>query len=29
MERLMARPVTSYCISCKSRREALEKAVGY
>lgn len=29
IERLMARPVTSYCISCKSRREALEKAVGY
>jgi len=29
MERLMARPVTSYCIHCKSRREALEKAIGY
>ena len=27
-ERLKARPVTSYCIICKSRREAFEKAVG-
>jgi len=26
--RLMARPVTSFCIDCKSRLEALEKAVG-
>jgi RNA polymerase-binding transcription factor len=29
IERLMARPVTSYCIICKSRRETLEKAIGY
>lgn len=29
IERLMARPVTSYCIACKSRREAFEKAIGY
>ena len=29
IERLMARPVTSYCIACKSRRESLEKAIGY
>jgi len=29
IERLMARPVTSYCINCKSRREAFEKAIGY
>jgi DnaK suppressor protein len=28
IERLRARPVTSYCIDCKSRREALEKAIG-
>jgi len=28
IERLKARPVTSYCIACKSRREAYEKAVG-
>jgi DnaK suppressor protein len=28
VERLKARPVTSYCISCKSRREAYEKAIG-
>jgi DnaK suppressor protein len=27
--RLMARPVTSYCITCKSRRESFEKAIGY
>jgi DnaK suppressor protein len=27
--RLMARPVTSYCIACKSRRESFEKAIGY
>jgi DnaK suppressor protein len=29
IKRLMARPVTSYCIECKSRREMLEKAIGY
>lgn len=29
VERLMARPVTSYCIACKSRREAHEKAIGF
>lgn len=29
IERLKARPVTSYCITCKLRREALEKAIGY
>ena len=29
IERLKARPVTSYCITCKMRREALEKAIGY
>ena len=29
LERLKARPVTSYCITCKMRREALEKAIGY
>lgn len=28
MERLKARPVTSYCITCKNRREAYEKVVG-
>jgi DnaK suppressor protein len=28
MERLKARPVTGYCITCKSRREAHEKAMG-
>jgi DnaK suppressor protein len=28
IERLRARPVTSYCITCKSRREAHEKAIG-
>jgi DnaK suppressor protein len=27
--RLKARPVTRYCIACKSRREAIEKAIGY
>ena len=27
--RLMARPVTKYCIACKNRREAFEKAIGY
>ena len=29
IERLKARPVTSYCIHCKNRREAVEKAIGY
>ena len=29
IERLKARPVTNYCITCKMRREALEKAIGY
>lgn len=29
IERLKARPVTSYCITCKMCREALEKAIGY
>lgn len=29
IERLRARPVTNYCIACKMRREALEKAIGY
>ena len=28
IERLKARPVTSYCITCKSRREAYERSVG-
>ena len=28
LERLKARPVTRYCITCKGRREAHEKAVG-
>jgi len=28
MERLKARPVTCYCIACKSRREVYERAVG-
>ncbi len=28
IERLKARPVTSYCIACKSRREAYERSVG-
>ena len=28
IERLRARPVTNYCITCKSRREAHEKAIG-
>lgn len=27
--RLKARPVTSYCIGCKSKREKWEKAAGY
>jgi DnaK suppressor protein len=26
--RLRARPVTSYCLACKSRREAYEKVIG-
>ena len=26
--RLRARPVTSYCITCKSRREAYERVIG-
>ncbi len=29
MERLMARPVSRFCIVCKMRRERLEKAIGY
>ena len=29
IERLKARPVTNHCITCKMRREALEKAIGY
>lgn len=28
VERLKARPVASYCIACKIRREAMEKAFG-
>ena len=28
-ERLKARPVTSYCVACKTRREAFEKVVGF
>lgn len=28
IERLKARPVTSYCINCKMRRENFEKAMG-
>lgn len=28
VERLKARPVTSLCIECKSKEEALEKALG-
>ena len=28
IERLKARPVTSQCIECKSKEEALEKALG-
>jgi len=27
-QRLKARPVTSYCIACKSRREAYERIIG-
>ena len=29
IKRLKARPVASYCIACKTRREAFKKAVGY
>lgn len=29
LERLKARPVTTYCITCKIRREKMEKAIGY
>ena len=29
IQRLRARPVASYCIDCKSRMEALEKAIGF
>ena len=29
LKRLMARPVTSYCLSCKTRREAFERVIGY
>jgi DnaK suppressor protein len=29
IQRLKARPVTSYCIACKMRRETLEKVIGY
>jgi len=28
VKRLLARPVASYCIGCKIRREAMEKAFG-
>jgi DnaK suppressor protein len=28
IERLKARPVTTQCIDCKSKEEALEKALG-
>ena len=28
IERLKARPVTSFCISCKTKRESLEKLTG-
>jgi len=28
IERMKARPVTSQCIDCKSKEEALEKALG-
>ena len=27
--RLKARPVASYCVACKTRREAFEKVVGF
>ena len=29
IKRLNARPVASFCIACKTRREAFEKVVGY
>lgn len=29
IERLRVRPVASYCIACKMRREAFEKVIGY
>lgn len=29
LERLKARPVASYCITCKTLREAYEKVIGY
>jgi DnaK suppressor protein len=29
LARLKARPVTCYCIACKTKREAYEKVVGY
>ncbi|MCP4686705.1 MAG: RNA polymerase-binding protein DksA, partial [Desulfobacterales bacterium] len=28
IKRLKARPVTSHCIECKSKEEALERALG-
>lgn len=28
LKRLMARPVTSYCIDCKTKMEAMERALG-
>jgi DnaK suppressor protein len=28
IERLKARPVTSFCISCKTKRESIEKLAG-
>jgi DnaK suppressor protein len=28
IERLKARPVTSFCIPCKSKRESIEKLAG-
>lgn len=28
IERLKARPVTTYCIQCKTRKEALERMIG-
>jgi DnaK suppressor protein len=29
IKRLKARPMTSYCIVCKNRREAYERVIGY
>ena len=29
INRLMARPVTTHCVRCKSKAEMVEKAVGY